>query len=70
MGSPIALLNVGPTRADDLATLKIDGRSGEVSSFSLTIEVIIDASLHLFASGLISWLFMFRCCHVSLTWAP
>ena len=70
MGSPIALLNVGPTRADDLATLKIDGRSGEVRSFSFTIEVIIDASLHLLASGLISWHLMLRCCHVSLTWAP
>lgn len=30
MGSPIAILNIGPTRADDLARLKIDARSGEV----------------------------------------
>jgi len=32
MGSPIAILNIGPTRADDLARLKIDARSGEVST--------------------------------------
>lgn len=31
MGSPIAILNIGPTRADDLAFLKIEKRSGEVS---------------------------------------
>lgn len=30
MGSPIAILNIGPTRADDLAQLKINARSGEV----------------------------------------
>ncbi|KAG0629697.1 hypothetical protein M758_1G123200 [Ceratodon purpureus] len=30
MGSPIAILNIGPTRADDLAHLKINARSGEV----------------------------------------
>lgn len=30
MGSPIAILNIGPTRADDLARLRIDARSGEV----------------------------------------
>lgn len=30
MGSPIAILNIGPTRADDLAFLKIEKRSGEV----------------------------------------
>lgn len=30
MGSPIAILNIGPTRADDLACLKINARSGEV----------------------------------------
>jgi len=30
MGSPIAILNIGPTRADDLARLKIDARCGEV----------------------------------------
>ncbi|KAG0575902.1 hypothetical protein KC19_5G038900 [Ceratodon purpureus] len=30
MGAPIAILNIGPTRADDLAHLKISARSGEV----------------------------------------
>ncbi|XP_024398720.1 NAD-dependent protein deacylase SRT2 isoform X3 [Physcomitrium patens] len=30
MGSPIAILNIGPTRADDLAHFKINARSGEV----------------------------------------
>lgn len=34
MGSPIAILNIGPTRADDLAHLKVSARSGEVSAHS------------------------------------
>ena len=29
-GIPIAIVNIGPTRADDLATLKIEGPCGEV----------------------------------------
>jgi NAD-dependent SIR2 family protein deacetylase len=29
-GAPIAIVNIGPTRADDLATLKIEGKCGEV----------------------------------------
>jgi len=28
-GIPIAILNVGPTRADDLAALKVEARCGE-----------------------------------------
>jgi len=27
---PIAIVNIGPTRADDLATLKVDANCGEV----------------------------------------
>lgn len=27
---PIAIVNIGPTRADDVAMLKVDGRAGEV----------------------------------------
>ena len=27
---PVAIINVGPTRVDDMATLKIEARSGEV----------------------------------------
>lgn len=34
MGSPIAILNIGPTRADDLAHFKVSARSGEVSAHS------------------------------------
>ena len=29
---PIAILNIGPTRADHLAELKVSGRCGEVLS--------------------------------------
>ena len=29
---PIAIVNIGPTRADDLATLKIEEKCGEVLS--------------------------------------
>lgn len=29
-GLPITIVNIGPTRADDLATLKIEGKCGEV----------------------------------------
>lgn len=29
-GKPVALLNIGPTRADDLATLKLEARCGEL----------------------------------------
>jgi NAD-dependent SIR2 family protein deacetylase len=31
-GIPIAILNIGPTRADDIATLKIEDRCGDVLS--------------------------------------
>ena len=31
-GTPIAIVNIGPTRADDLATLKVEARCGEVLS--------------------------------------
>ncbi|CAM6026611.1 unnamed protein product [Sphagnum balticum] len=29
-GAPIAIVNIGPTRADDIATLKIEAQSGEI----------------------------------------
>ena len=29
-GAPLAILNIGPTRADDLADLKIEARAGDV----------------------------------------
>jgi NAD-dependent SIR2 family protein deacetylase len=29
-GIPLAIVNIGPTRADDLATLKVEGRCGDV----------------------------------------
>jgi NAD-dependent SIR2 family protein deacetylase len=31
-GVPIAIVNIGPTRADDLATLKVEERCGAVLS--------------------------------------
>ena len=31
-GKPIALVNLGPTRADSLATLKVEARASEVLS--------------------------------------
>jgi NAD-dependent SIR2 family protein deacetylase len=31
-GIPIAIVNIGPTRGDDLATLKVEGKCGEVLS--------------------------------------
>ena len=37
-GCPITLLNVGPTRADDLATLKIEARCGEVRIWGVRVE--------------------------------
>lgn len=41
MGSPIAILNIGPTRADDLAHLKINARSGEVCAEALEIDTFV-----------------------------
>jgi NAD-dependent SIR2 family protein deacetylase len=32
LGIPVAIVNIGPTRADDLATLKIERRAGEALS--------------------------------------
>ena len=29
-GKPIAIINIGPTRADDVATVKVEGQIGEV----------------------------------------
>jgi NAD-dependent SIR2 family protein deacetylase len=29
-GTPVAIINQGPTRADDLAAVKVDGRTGEI----------------------------------------
>jgi hypothetical protein len=45
MGSPIAILNIGPTRADDLAQLKINARSGEVCAelFEISYLCLVDA---------------------------
>jgi hypothetical protein len=39
MGSPIATLNIGPTRADDLALFKVSARSGEGSAHSRLLHV-------------------------------
>ncbi|BBN11354.1 NAD-dependent protein deacetylase/lipoamidase [Marchantia polymorpha subsp. ruderalis] len=36
-GSPVGIVNIGPTRADELASLKIEARSGEVLSRLLTM---------------------------------
>ena len=35
---PVAIINVGPTRADDMATLKIEARSGEVRDYTSVLE--------------------------------
>jgi hypothetical protein len=31
-GIPIAAVNIGPTRADDLISLKVEGKTGDVLS--------------------------------------
>jgi NAD-dependent SIR2 family protein deacetylase len=36
LGLPIAIVNIGPTRADELATLKIEAKCGEVLTSALT----------------------------------
>ncbi|XP_057842396.1 NAD-dependent protein deacylase SRT2 isoform X3 [Cryptomeria japonica] len=40
VGSPVGLINIGPTRADNLATLKIEARCGEVLSRLLAMGSI------------------------------
>ncbi|XP_076643981.1 NAD-dependent protein deacylase Sirt4 isoform X2 [Halictus rubicundus] len=37
-GIPIAILNIGHTRADDLASIKVEGRCGEVLSRIFTMD--------------------------------
>jgi NAD-dependent SIR2 family protein deacetylase len=34
-GIPIAIVNIGPTRGDDLASVKVDGECGEILSAAL-----------------------------------
>ncbi|MEO8033210.1 MAG: NAD-dependent protein deacetylase [Acidobacteriota bacterium] len=41
-GLPIAIVNIGPTRGDDMATLKVEGRCGEV----------LTAMVNVFSAGL------------------
>ncbi|XP_033329386.1 NAD-dependent protein deacylase Sirt4 isoform X2 [Megalopta genalis] len=38
IGIPIAILNIGQTRADDLASIKVEGRCGEVLSRIFTVD--------------------------------
>lgn len=42
-GIPIAVLNIGPTRGDDLATLKIKARCGEALSAAIRIAPTIQS---------------------------
>jgi NAD-dependent deacetylase sirtuin 4 len=48
-GAPVAIVNIGPTRADDIATLKIEAQSGEVVN-------LITNYMHLTFTGFIAWI--------------